>query len=94
MNKCSLFQNNPSLLVSTYRIQSPVSLSIFWEFLSALEGNAINITDAHFAELHQLSKEFRFSELAAKLSEFRPSMNFKEAEDADARGRIAVLEEK
>jgi hypothetical protein len=96
MVKCSLFQNRPFLLASPYRIESSVSLSIFREFLSALEGNAINITDTNFTELHQLCDEFGFTELAAKLSEFRPSMDFKEpeAEDADPRGRIAFLEEK
>jgi hypothetical protein len=97
MTKCSLFQNNPTLLVSSYRVQSLVSLSIFWEFLSALEGNAINITNPNLTELDQLCDEFDFSELPAKLSEFRPSINFKEteteAEDADARGRIAALDE-
>jgi hypothetical protein len=93
MNKCSLFQNNPTLRISPYRVQSPVSLSIFREFISALEANAINITDTNFTELNRLCGEFGFTELAAKLSEFRPSMDFKEAEDADARGRIAALEE-
>jgi hypothetical protein len=92
--KSGLFQKNPALLVSPYRIQSSVSLSIFREFLSALEGNAINITDTNFRELDRLCEEFGFSELTAKLSEFRPSMDFKETEDADARGRIAFLEEK
>jgi uncharacterized coiled-coil protein SlyX len=98
MNKCSLFQNNPTLLSSPYRIQSSVSLSIFREFLSALEGNAINITNTNLTEFDRLCKEFGFSELSAKLSEFRPSMRFKETEseteDADSRGRIAALEEK
>jgi hypothetical protein len=37
--------------------------------------------------------EFCFSDLAAKLSEFRPSKDFKEPENADPRGRIAALEE-
>jgi hypothetical protein len=50
-------------------------------------------------ELDQLSEQFDFSELGAKLSEFRLSMDFKEAEgeteieDAYARERIAALEE-
>jgi hypothetical protein len=57
-----------------------------------LEGNTINITNTHLTELHQLCEEFCFSELAAKLSEFRRSVDFKESEDAD--GRIAALEEK
>jgi hypothetical protein len=70
MAKCSLFQNNSSLLVSPYRVQSSVSLSIFREFISALEGNAINITDTNFTELQRLCKEFGFSELAPKLSKF------------------------
>jgi hypothetical protein len=39
-------------------------------------------------------KSFDFTELSAKLSEFRPSIDFKDAEDADARGQIAALEEK
>jgi hypothetical protein len=94
MTKCSLFQNNPILLVSLYRVQSFVSLSIFREFISALEGNVINITNTNLTELDRLCHDFGFSEFAAKLSEFRPSMDFKKAEDADARGRIAVLEEK
>jgi chromosome segregation ATPase len=93
MTKCSLFQNNLTLLRSPYRLQSSVSLSIFREFISALEGNAINITDTNFTELQRLCDEFSFQELSAKLSEFRSSMDFKEAEDADARGRIAALEE-
>jgi hypothetical protein len=94
MTKCSLFQNRPILLPSPYRFESPVSLSIFREFLSALEGKAINITDTNVTELHRLCNELGFTELAAQLSEFRPSMDFKEAEDANARGRIATLEEK
>jgi hypothetical protein len=89
MTKFSLFQNNPTLLVSPYQIQSPVSLSILREFLSALEGNSINITDTNFTDLQRLSQEFGFSQLAAKLSEFRSSIDFK-----DSRGRIATLEEK
>jgi hypothetical protein len=87
-------QNNPTLFVDPYRVQSLVSLSIFRQFISALEANAINITHTNFTEVQRLCKEFCFSELAAKHSEFRPSMEFKEAEDADARGRIAALEEK
>jgi hypothetical protein len=53
-----------------------------------LDGNAIKITDTNFTELDWLCDEFGFTELATKLSEFRPSMDLKEAEteDADARG--------
>jgi hypothetical protein len=94
VNKCSLFQNNPALLDSPYRVQSSVSLSIFREFLSALEGKAIKITDTNFTGLQWLSAEFGLGELAGKLSKIRPAMNFKGVEDSEARGRIAALEEK
>jgi hypothetical protein len=82
-------------LVSPYRVQSSVSLSLFREFLSALDGKAIKITDTNYTELERLCDEFGFSDLAAKLSEFRLSIDFQkeETEDADARGRIAILEE-
>jgi hypothetical protein len=60
-------------------------------FLSALDGNSIKITDTNFTELDWLCDEFGFTELATKLSEFRRSMDLKEAEEAetenvDARG--------
>jgi hypothetical protein len=47
-----------------------------------------------------LCGEFGFTELAANLSQLHPSINFKEreteakTEDADRRGRMAILEEK
>jgi hypothetical protein len=75
MTKCSLFQNNPTLLVSPYRVQSPVSLSIFREFISAFQGNTINTTDTNFTELQQLCEEFGFPEFPAKLSKFNPPSN-------------------
>jgi hypothetical protein len=77
INKCGLFQHRPIVLGSPDRVQSSLSLSIFREFLSALEGNAINITDGNFTEFHWLCEQFGFSELAAKLSDFRSSMDFK-----------------
>jgi hypothetical protein len=91
MNKCDLFQKNPSLLVSPYQLQSPVSLSTFRLFISTLSGTPITITDANFPELLQLSEEFGFTEIASKLSEFRPSPPPKQT---DTRRRIATLEEK
>jgi hypothetical protein len=64
-----------------------------------LNGNAIKITETNFTELDWLCDEFGFTELATKLSQFRPSMDLKKAEeaeteDADAYGRIAVLEKR
>jgi hypothetical protein len=86
MNKCSLFQNNPTLFVDPYRLQSHVFLSILREFISASDGNAINITHTNFAERQQLCKEFCFSQIADKVSESSPLMDFKEAEDAEPYG--------
>jgi hypothetical protein len=107
--KRNLVQNSSTFWVFPYRVQSSVfslslsfspslllSLSIFREFICALAGNAIKITDPNFIKL----EEFCFTELAAKLSNFPLSINFTEreaeteAEDVNARGRIAILEEK
>jgi hypothetical protein len=77
ITKCRLFQKNPTLLLPPYRVQSPVSLSIFREFLSALTGNSIAITSANFPSLRQLSREFGFSDLSSQLSNFNfPSKTF------------------
>jgi hypothetical protein len=43
-----------------------------------LDGNAIKIKDPNFIELEQFCEDFGFTELGVKLSEFRPSMDFKE----------------
>jgi hypothetical protein len=94
ITKCSLFQKNLTLATAPYRIKSSVTLPDFREFVSALEGKEVEITDTNFAGLQRLCEEFGFSDFAAKLSEFRPSTGFQEAADAGARGRIAALEEK
>jgi hypothetical protein len=70
INKCNLFRNNPRRRVSPYRVQSRVSLSIFREFISALEGNSVKITSINFAGLTRLCEEFGFTELSSKLSRF------------------------
>jgi hypothetical protein len=69
-----------STFIAPYRVQSPVSPPILRELISALDGNAINITDTNYTELQQLSTEFGFSGISAKLSEFRSSMDLKETE--------------
>jgi hypothetical protein len=70
MTKCSLFEKNPTLTTSPYRIQSRVSLSIFREFVRELEGNPIQITSTNLSELERLCEEFGFEEFSAKLSRF------------------------
>jgi chromosome segregation ATPase len=64
--------------------------------VTELEGNAVTITDTNFRGLQELCNELGFSDLTAKLWAFHPSIGWKEAkqvEDAEARGRIAALEE-
>jgi hypothetical protein len=62
MNKCSLFQNNPTFLVSPYLVQSSVSLSFFIsrQCICALDGNAIKIKNPNFIELEQFCEDFWF----------------------------------
>jgi hypothetical protein len=54
-----------------------------------LEGNAVEITSENFTALSRLCEEFGFRELRGKFAEFRPAQG-----NADARGRIAALENK
>jgi hypothetical protein len=62
MKKWSLFQNNATFLL-WFLLTGFNRL-----FLSALDGNAIKITDTNFTELDWLCDEFGFTELATKLS--------------------------
>jgi hypothetical protein len=96
VNKCPLFERNPTLLTSPYRRQSPVPPVIFRDFVTELEGNGVPITDTNFRGLQKLCDELGFSDLTARLWAFHPSIGLKEAkatEEAEARGRIAALEE-
>jgi hypothetical protein len=72
IHKCTLFSNNQTLTISPYQVQSPVSLSIFREFITALEGATVNITATNLRGLELLCAEFGFSEFAANLSSFNP----------------------
>jgi hypothetical protein len=45
-----------------------VSISIFREIVTALEGKTVKITTTNLRGVDQLHKEFEFSELSAKLS--------------------------
>jgi hypothetical protein len=61
VTKCSLFEDNPSLITSPYKIQRTVPVAVFRHFVSAIDGNSIEITDTNFTRLSQLSEEFGFS---------------------------------
>jgi hypothetical protein len=76
ITKCNLFRNNVILAATPYSVQSPVSLSIFQEFVSELEGKAVLITSTNFPGLQLLSEEFGFQEFSTQLSKFsQPSQD-------------------
>jgi hypothetical protein len=75
---CDLFGDDPALTASPYHVTSQVSLSVFREFVSVLEGADVTIKNNNFRSLSQLCDEFRFRELAAQLSRFRESGDFNE----------------
>jgi uncharacterized coiled-coil protein SlyX len=91
IEKCTPFKTNLSLLIAPYALKSAVPIQIFREFISALEGGEIKITNANVTGLSLLSTEFGFDALAAQVSEFRSSVAFA-GEVADSEARIAGLE--
>jgi hypothetical protein len=97
VQKSDLFADNLTLVGSPYNVTSQVLLSDFQEFISALEGASVKITNSNFGGLSLLCDEFRFRDLARQVSEFRESGEFKEEttiEDSEARKRISALEER
>jgi hypothetical protein len=92
--KCDLFKNNPALTITPYRIQSGVSLEDFQDFVTALEDKPMDIKDRNFLGLSQLSEEFGFQALLAKLSSYRRSAGLSDAQTAECRSRISALEER
>jgi hypothetical protein len=70
ISKCSLFENNSTLTISPYRIPSSVSLSIFREFISALEGNSVKISTITVVGLNRLCDELGFTDFSSKLCRF------------------------
>jgi hypothetical protein len=69
---CTLFRNNQSQ-PTLYQIRSPVSLNGFFDFLTALTSDTLQITTSNVFELLLLSEEFGFQSLSARLSEFQVS---------------------
>jgi hypothetical protein len=93
INKCNGFKTNPGLTIAPYRIQSGVSLEDFQDFVAALEDKPIDIKDRNFPGLSQLSEEFGFQALLAKLSAHQRSPGLSDAQTAEVRSRISALEE-
>jgi hypothetical protein len=75
--KCDLFVDDPGLAAFPYHLKSRVSVSDFREFVSALEGTTVKVTNNNIKGLLQLSDEFRFRDLITRLSQFRSSEVFK-----------------
>jgi hypothetical protein len=97
IEKSDTFADNLSLTSFSYALKSHVSLMVFREFVSALGGRFVTITNDNFRGLSELCDEFRFRELAVALAQFRDSDNFKEGEtvkDSEARMGVSELEER
>jgi hypothetical protein len=66
-------------------------------FVSALEGNPVTITHDNFKGLSQLCDEFRFQDLAERLSQFRMSDDLRQqvtVENLEVQKRLSALEER
>jgi hypothetical protein len=90
VSKCDLFSDNPGLVVSPYAVQSPVSLSDFREFVLALEGTTVKVTNDNFSGLLHLCAEFAFRALFARLLQFRDSRDFQEDTIQDTKLRFPI----
>jgi hypothetical protein len=66
--KATLFQDNPTLSTAPDRVRSSVSLTLFWEFASALDSE-FEIRVTNFPEMLRLCEEFGF----ANLTDFQQS---------------------
>jgi hypothetical protein len=94
--KCTAFQQNLRLVATPYSIQSSVPLTIFHDFISALEDRVLTITNDNYSGLTLLANEFGFENLTEQLSIFQQSSEFINpisTPDTDVRDRIAAMEE-
>jgi hypothetical protein len=73
-----------------YHLKPCVSLSDFRELVSALDGTTVKVTNSNVNGLSQLCEELVFRDLAAQLSQFRSSSDFKK--DAEAQIAIPITE--
>jgi hypothetical protein len=89
VQKSDLFANDLTLVSSPYALKSQVSLAHFREFMEALEGTEVTITNENFGGLSQLCQEFGFQAFVTRLSQFRQSGDFKEEAV-----RLSALEER
>jgi hypothetical protein len=89
---CDLFSDAKA--GAPYQVASSVPGSIFQVFLDALDGKEVEVTAANVGGLAQLSREFGFWRLSAKVSDYRVSAY--EAASAEHQAaterRLSVLE--
>jgi hypothetical protein len=78
----AVFGDDPGPAGFPHRLKSRVSGSDFREFVSALDDMTVKVTNNNVNGLLQLSEEFRFRDLAAQLSQFRSSKDFKKEAEA------------
>jgi hypothetical protein len=78
ISKCDLFCDDRRLTALPYHLKSRVSVSDFREFVPALEGTTVKVTNNNVNGLFQLWEDFHFRDLAAQLSQSRESGNFTE----------------
>jgi hypothetical protein len=72
--KCQTFIDHPDLLIAPYKVQSQVAVSLFEHFVHIIGGATPIITAGNASDLLLLCKEFRFVELAERVSEFDPRL--------------------
>jgi rubrerythrin len=86
--QCELFETDPSLLSTPYRVKSSSSLEAFQQFLDFIQGKDVEVTQATCDALSSLSHEFGSVALSTKVAEFRASLAFSQDDS-----RISFLEE-
>jgi hypothetical protein len=70
---CDFFAENAAVMTSPYRVRSLASLDVFRQFVEAIEGKAVKVTNQTVSGLSQLCVEFGFRSLSSTLSAFRNS---------------------
>jgi hypothetical protein len=67
VSKCDLFSDDPGFAAVPYDLKSHVSVSDFRQFVSALEGTTVTVTNNNFKGLSQLCEEFHFRDFVGRL---------------------------
>jgi hypothetical protein len=90
VSQCDLFED-ASLLTVPYNVRSSVKLAIFQDFVSAIEGKVVQITNDNVSGLELLCTEFGFQTLADKVSEFKASPAFRASVESSTKKSVGSL---